>query len=67
MPKHPGLQVTLFAYNDQAEKLICHICGRMVKAVVPATTITYLVHAPNDICVTDNQPLRYLSRRVKNG
>ena len=54
MPKHPGSQASLFIYKDLSEKLICPICGREVRVVVPATTFTYLVHAPEDLCVMDN-------------
>ena len=55
MPKHPGSQASLFIYKDLSEKLICPICGREVRVVVPATTFTYLVHAPDDLCVMDNE------------
>ncbi len=54
MPKHPGLQTSLFVYKDLSEKLSCPKCGRLVKVVVPATTFVYLVHGPEDICAMDS-------------
>lgn len=61
MPKHPGNQASLFVYKDISEKLICPICGREVRVVVPATTFTYLVHGQDDLCAMDNVKV------VKNG
>lgn len=67
MPKHPGNQNSLFVYKDLSEKLTCPECGRLVSAVVPATTFVYLVHGPEDICVIDNLGGNRSNRLAKRG
>lgn len=67
MPKHPGNQTSLFVYKDLSESFICPECGRQAKVVVPATTYTYLVHGPEDICVMDHLPPRGSNKLVIRG
>lgn len=61
MPKHLTPQKRLFRYKDVAERLICPNCKGIVKTVIPATTVTYLVHRNGEICVLEN------SRGYPNG
>lgn len=67
MPKHPGLQTSLYIYKDLSKKVICPVCERIVKVVVPATTFTYLVHGTEDICVIDNLRGSGVKQGVKRG
>ncbi len=57
MPRHPGNQNSLFVWTDLLSRPLCPECGRLAKVVVPATTVTYLVHGRDDICVVDWQTL----------
>ncbi len=66
MPKHPGNQSSLFVWTDLFSRPVCPECGRLVKAVVPATVVTYLVHSPDDICVIDWQTLFEFGPRTAN-
>lgn len=34
----------------------CPLCGRVIENIVPAESITYIVHALDNLCVIDNQP-----------
>lgn len=61
MPKHPTPQEHLFYYEDIAERVICPNCKGIVKIVIPATSVTYLIHLNGEICVLEN------SRRFSNG
>lgn len=68
MPKNPGIQSSLFIYKDIPEALVCPICARLVAVVIPAETLTYLVHTPEVICVMDNNPpMQEIVQAVKSG
>lgn len=54
MPKHPSPQKHLFVYKDVAERIICPNCKGIAKTVIPATSVTYLIHTNGEICVLDN-------------
>lgn len=54
MPKRQESKPVLFYYEDIAERVICPNCRKLVKMVVPATIVTYLVHPGGAICVLEN-------------
>lgn len=61
MPKHPPNQKRLFRYKDITDRLVCPNCRRIVKTVIPATSVTYLIHKNGEVCVLEN------SRGVPDG
>lgn len=56
MPKHSVNLAIPFAPRGTYDMLLCPVCGRVLKAVVPAEFVTYLVHFFGNLCVMDNQP-----------
>lgn len=55
MPKHPPSQNHLFIYEDVTERVICPNCKGIVKTVIPATSVTYLIHARGEVCILDHR------------
>jgi len=54
MSKHPPTQKELFYYKDVAEKLVCPNCKKLVKVVIPASSVVYLVHHNGEVCALDS-------------
>lgn len=68
MAKHPPKLIHTFFYKTPLHKPSCPFCGRPVNLAVPATTVTYLVHAQDGICVMDNNPKEQeITLRGKSG
>ncbi len=55
MPKHPAKQNRLFLFKDVAERIICPNCKGIVKTVIPAVGVTYLVHHNSETCILDHE------------
>lgn len=47
-------QDILFYYKDLTERLICPNCKKLVKLVVPASSVVYLVHHDGEMCALDS-------------
>lgn len=54
MPKHSAQQNRLFKYKDVAERLICPNCKGIIKDVISAPNVTFLIHANDEFCMLDN-------------
>ena len=54
MPKHPPKQNHLFVYEDIKERVVCPNCKGIVKVVIPAITVTYLVHRNGEVCTLEH-------------
>lgn len=67
MSKHPDKKNHLFYYKDITDKVFCPLCHKPAKAVVPATTVTYLVHSRDDICVIDWRTASEFNLGVQDG
>lgn len=58
MPKHFSVLEIPFQALGIHQVQFCPQCGYVLKAVIPATSITYLVHFFGNPCVIDNLPLK---------
>lgn len=57
MPKRSVNLAIPFVQKGTFGMFFCPVCGRALKAVIPAVSVTYLVHFFGNLCVVDNQPV----------
>lgn len=55
MPKLTPTENKVFYFREPPTKTFCPLCHRVIRYTVPGETVTYLVHAIDDVCVMDNE------------